>query len=53
MAKIMVESLRRLYHDGKVPKEKINALFERCVISEDEYLYILGDIPEDTEIPAE
>ena len=53
MAKIMVESLRRLYHDGKIPKEKIDALYERRVVSKEEYLYILDEIPEDTETHAE
>lgn len=49
MARIMVESLRRLYHDGKIPKEKIDALYERCIVSEEEYLYILDEIPEDAD----
>lgn len=50
MARIMVESLRRLYHDGKIPKEKIDALYERSSITKEEHLYILsGETPESTE----
>lgn len=43
MANIMIESLRRLYADGKIPKEKIRALHERGVINVDELSYILAE----------
>ena len=43
MAKIMVESLRRLYLDGKIPKKKIDALYDRRVITAEEHSYILAE----------
>lgn len=36
-----VESLKRLYKDGKVTKEKIVELYESRKITEEEKLYIL------------
>lgn len=38
---IFVESMRRLYRDGKVSEEKIVELFESGKITEEEKLYIL------------
>lgn len=37
-----VESLKRLYVDGKVTKEKVIELFESGKITENEKNYILG-----------
>lgn len=39
---VFVESMRRLYRDGKVGKEKIVELFESGKITEEEKLYILN-----------
>ena len=39
---VFVESMRRLYRDGKVTKEKILELFESGKITEEEKLYILN-----------
>lgn len=39
---IFVESMRRLYRDGKVGKEKIVELFESGKITEEEKSYILN-----------
>ena len=39
---IFVESMRRLYRDGKVFEEKIVELFESGKITEEEKLYILN-----------
>lgn len=39
---VFVESMRRLYRDGKVGKEKIVELFESDKITEEEKLYILN-----------
>lgn len=39
---VFVESMRRLYRDGKVKKEKVVELFESGKITEEEKLYILN-----------
>ena len=39
---VFVESMRRLYRDGKVDKDKIVELFESKKISEEEKTYILN-----------
>ena len=39
---IFVESMRRLYRDGKVEEKKILQLFESGKITENEKKYILG-----------
>lgn len=39
---VFVESMRRLYRDGKVSKNKILELHESEKISEEEKLYILN-----------
>lgn len=39
---IFVESMRRLYRDGKVSKNKILKLYESGKITEQEKLYILN-----------
>lgn len=41
MGLLFIESLRRLYKDGKIEKNKIVELFESGKISEKEKLYIL------------
>lgn len=40
MGALFVESIRRLYKDGKVPKEKVVELFQNGKITEDEMNYI-------------
>ena len=37
-----VESLRRLYVGGRVPKEKIDVLLKEKKITTEEHLYIVG-----------
>lgn len=39
---IFVESMRRLYRDGKVNENKILELFESNKITEEEKLYIIN-----------
>ena len=39
---VFVESMRRLYRDGKVNEKKIVELFESGKITEEEKLYILN-----------
>lgn len=39
---VFVESMRRLYRDGQVDKDKIVTLYESGKITEEEKLYILG-----------
>ena len=39
---VFVESMRRLYRDGKVSKKKILELYENGKIAEEEKLYILA-----------
>jgi hypothetical protein len=39
---VFVESMRRLYRDGKVLESKILELFESGKITEEEKLYILN-----------
>ncbi|MEF9990230.1 MAG: XkdX family protein [Christensenellaceae bacterium] len=41
--KILAESLKRLYMDGKVSKAKVNALRESKKLTEQEREYILGE----------
>lgn len=41
MGLLFIESLRRLYKDGKIEKEKIVELFESGKITEKDKLYIL------------
>lgn len=38
---ILIESIKRLYQDGKVSKEKIVELYESGKITEEDKLYIL------------
>lgn len=38
---ILIESIKRLYRDGKVSKEKIFKLYESGKITEEDKLYIL------------
>lgn len=42
MERQFIESLKRLYHDGKVSKEKIITFFNNNKISEEEKDYILN-----------
>lgn len=37
-----VESLKRLYENGRVPKEKVMELFEKKKITQEEKKYILN-----------
>ena len=39
---VFVESMRRLYRDGKVDENKIVELFESSKITKEEKLYILN-----------
>lgn len=39
---VFVESMRRLYRDGKVSKDKVVELYENNKITEEEKLYILN-----------
>lgn len=39
---LFVESLKRLYEEGKVDEKKINELKNKGSINEAEYKYILG-----------
>lgn len=39
---LFVESIRRLYKDGKVSKEKVLKLFQDGKITEEEKIYILN-----------
>lgn len=39
-----IESLRRLYQDGKIKEERINQLFEDGKITVEEKLYILATL---------
>ena len=41
--RMFVESLKRLYKQGRVTKEKIAQFVEQGKISEEEYLYITGE----------
>ena len=40
---LFIESLKRLYKDNKVSKEKINQLKTKGTISENERIYILEE----------
>ena len=39
---LFVESMKRLYINGKVSKEKIESLYTECKITKEEKLYILN-----------
>lgn len=41
MERQFVESIKRLYVNGKISKEKVVELFESCKITEIEKMYIL------------
>ena len=41
MGKLFVESIRRLYHDGKIDESKIVELFVGGKITKEEKMYIL------------
>ena len=41
MGLLFIESLKRLYRDGKIDKEKIVELYESGKITEKEKMYIL------------
>lgn len=41
MGLLFVESIKRLYKDGKVSKEKVLELFKNKKVTEEEMLYIL------------
>ena len=47
MASILVESMKRLYQDGKITKENISARVKSGKITEDEYEYITGEAYEE------
>lgn len=38
---IFVESLKRIYHDGKIGIEKLEELLSSGKINDDEFLYII------------
>lgn len=42
MGLLFVESIKRLYQNGKVDKEKIEELRDACKITEEEKIYILN-----------
>lgn len=35
-----IESLKRLYHSGKISVEKLHQLVAECKISQEEFIYI-------------
>lgn len=39
---VFVESMRRLYRDGQIGKDKVVELYESVKITEEEKLYILN-----------
>ena len=47
MASILVESMKRLYQDGKITKENVSARIKSGKITEDEYEYITGEAYEE------
>ena len=47
MASILVESMKRLYQDGKITKENVSARVKYGKITEDEYEYITGEAYEE------
>ena len=47
MASILVESMKRLYQDGKIAKENVSARVKSGKITEDEYEYITGEAYEE------
>lgn len=52
MGLLFVESIRRLFKDGKVSKEKVLELFQNGKITEEELVYILeveNDVESDVE----
>ena len=47
MVSILVESMKRLYQDGKITKENVSARVKSGKITEDEYEYITGEAYEE------
>ena len=47
MASILVESMKRIYQDGKITKENVSARVKSGKITEDEYEYITGEAYEE------
>ena len=47
MASILVESMKRLYQDGKITKENVSARVKSGKITEDEYEYTTGEAYEE------
>ena len=43
MASILVESMKRLYQDGKITKENVSARVKSGKIAVDDYEYIVGE----------
>ena len=43
MASILVESMKRLYQDGKITKENVSARVKSGKITVDDYEYIVGE----------
>ena len=43
MARILVESMKRLYQSGKITKANVKARVKSGKITEDEYEYIIGE----------
>lgn len=41
--RILIESLKRLYENGKVTKEQLQKRVEKGTITIDEYNYIVGE----------
>lgn len=38
----LIDSLKRLYSNGKITTEKLNELLEKGTITKNEYMYILN-----------
>ena len=43
MASILVESMKRLYQSGKITKVSVKARVKSGKITEDDYVYIVGE----------
>lgn len=41
--RILVESMKRLYENGKITKEQLQKRVEKGTVSIDEYNYIVGE----------
>lgn len=41
--RILVESLKRLYSQGKVTREHINEMYQQGKLTTEEYWYIIGE----------